>query len=534
MTRRSRSVLCASTLIAILFLWPAAAFAGTTTPFEQRLATGYFSSMGPIGGGVSGSRVVYSDTRLGNTDIYCYDLSTGVETRITDESAAQYSPAISGTTIVWEDRRDWGTDSRIYAYDLVTKTEKLISKSPSAATNPAISGRNVVWQADHEHGGDGDTFIYVYNLDTGTQRRLLASTNRQTSPSIDGQWVVWQDASTAHSDVWLCRLDAIPVNLTTGASAAIYPAVSGGRVAWIDYRNGSPEIYAYDADTGVSKRVTNDAVAHDRPAISGGKVVWSDTSNGNSDVFVHDIYSGSTKPLSLNASSQGFPWISGSAVVWQDTRSGAFEIYACELNTPRITASIVPVIAYNGVARAVGSLVTAGGTPLAGRDVFVEWSYDGSLWFAAGAPSGKTDAAGRFSVASPPMTFGVYVRATYPGDAEHLSAQSASTRVKPRASLGTPVAPSTMYHSKSYAVYGSLAAKHPATSAVGRLYCYRLESGHWRLRKSFPLTATDSGANSRYNATVKLPYTGTWRMRAYHSDYSHAPTYSAWRTVKVK
>ena len=64
---------------------------------------------------------MYNDTRNGNSDIYMYDLSTGKETQITTNQAAQNPPSIYDDKIVWQDKRNEGWD--IYMYDLSTGKE---------------------------------------------------------------------------------------------------------------------------------------------------------------------------------------------------------------------------------------------------------------------------------------------------------------------------------------------------------------------------------------------------------------------------
>jgi hypothetical protein len=151
----------------------------------------------------------------------------------------------------------------------------------------------------------------------------------------------------------------------------------------------------------------------------------------------------------------------------------------------------------------------------------------------ASSPHVHTEAA--FTCPSPKLYSARYVRIEFEGDTEWAPALSTAALVKPRASLGTPVAPATMDHTTTYTVYGTLLPLHAAGSNVGTLYCYRLESGSWVLRKTFGLTAYVSSGQSRYRTTAAcLPYAGSWRMRAYHSDAGNAPTYSGWRYVTVK
>jgi beta propeller repeat protein len=59
---------------------------------------------------VYAGRVVYDDDRYGNRDIYAYDLSTGIETRLTDNPRDQTSPAIWNGYVAFMDDRNGGWD----------------------------------------------------------------------------------------------------------------------------------------------------------------------------------------------------------------------------------------------------------------------------------------------------------------------------------------------------------------------------------------------------------------------------------------
>lgn len=53
-----------------------------------------------------GTRIVWTDDRNGNADIYMYNLSTSRGTQITNNPAAQTCPAIYENKVVWEDYRN--------------------------------------------------------------------------------------------------------------------------------------------------------------------------------------------------------------------------------------------------------------------------------------------------------------------------------------------------------------------------------------------------------------------------------------------
>jgi hypothetical protein len=108
----------------------------------------------------------------------------------------------------------------------------------------------------------------------------------------------------------------------------------------------------------------------------------------------------------------------------------------------------------------------------------------------------------------------------------------------PRAYVGTPTGyPSTGKKTKYYTVYGTLKPRQTAASAASKIVtikCYRLQSGKYVLRRTYNAKVFDYSTYSRYSASVKLPYSGKWRIRAYFKGTStNAAKYSSYRYVKA-
>jgi len=101
------------------------------------------------------------------------------------------------------------------------------------------------------------------------------------------------------------------------------------------------------------------------------------------------------------------------------------------------------------------------------------------------------------------------------------------TVVKPKASLGTPIAPKTMKRSKSYNVYGSLKPRHTKGTKPVRIYKYKKVGGKWKSMGYVKATASNYGSYSRYKVKMRLTSKGKWRLRAYApADSKHAATWS--------
>jgi Uncharacterized conserved protein len=80
-----------------------------------------------------------------------YDLSAGVETQITNNTADQTNPSIYGDKIVWQDNRNGNWD--IYMYDLTLGLERQLTTDTGNQTDPSIYDNKVVW-TDDRNGND--------------------------------------------------------------------------------------------------------------------------------------------------------------------------------------------------------------------------------------------------------------------------------------------------------------------------------------------------------------------------------------------
>ena len=98
---------------------------------------------------VSGGRIVWSDGRSGNEDVYLYDAASGATRQITTDPAGQFNAQISGDYIVWEDGRNstspYFPSNDIYLYDLATGTEVPVATGENHQGWPRIDGDRVVW-----------------------------------------------------------------------------------------------------------------------------------------------------------------------------------------------------------------------------------------------------------------------------------------------------------------------------------------------------------------------------------------------------
>ena len=106
----------------------------------------------------------------------------------------------------------------------------------------------------------------------------------------------------------------------------------------------------------------------------------------------------------------------------------------------------------------------------------------------------------------------------------------------PKATVYTPHAPSTMYRNHHYTIYGYVAPRHTSGTYLVTLKFY-LRNSHGVYVYHHSVKARRyyySTTKTKYKATVSLPHKGRWRVRAYHSDAGHAPSYSGYDYITVK
>lgn len=98
---------------------------------------------------VSDGRIVWSDDRSGNYDVYLYDVAAGTQRQITTNAGGQFNARISGDLIVWEDTRNstshYFPENDIYLYDLASGAEIPVATGEDHQGWPRVDGNRVVW-----------------------------------------------------------------------------------------------------------------------------------------------------------------------------------------------------------------------------------------------------------------------------------------------------------------------------------------------------------------------------------------------------
>lgn len=356
--KTAQTIFAAMFVLAVFsFVQPASA-AGVETPIVLNPSTQRYPA-------IDGNRVVWSDNRNGNWDIYMRDLATSVETQITNDTVDQTHPDISGNRIVWLNWYSWGSVD-VHIYDLQTGTQSRIPfngistviplDSAGSVFFPKISGNTVVWENPTNTYGVG---IYAYDINLGTITKISHNAGwfRQVNPSISGDKVVWEDWGGGDADVYMYNLTTgIETRVTNNNANQRYPEIDGNKIVWMG--NGIPnrayDIYVYDLVTQTENRISISGPGNTNyPKISGDKVIWWDLRSselrpGLSSIYMYDLTTQTeayVTPNNANIQSPGSSAISGDKIVWTDYRNGNADIYMYDLHS-----NVAPVAQIGQVA----------------------------------------------------------------------------------------------------------------------------------------------------------------------------------------
>lgn len=249
---------------------------------------------------IHGDRIVWTDWRNGNYDIYMYDLSTHKETQITTDESDQVNPVIYGDRIVWQDYRSLSEnnypflfyeDCGIYVYNL---SDKPIAPFASFSTNVTSGYGNVpltVLFTDTSDGGkpaswfwdfgDGinskhaQTAIHTFTK-MGTYNVSLTVSNAGGSSTVMIENCITvtppqapvADFFSPEVEKWY---ESIPINET---------------VSFMDNSTGSPASWFWDFGDGATSTAQNPAHVYNE---SGGYIITLTVKNkiGSDTVSKH-------------------------------------------------------------------------------------------------------------------------------------------------------------------------------------------------------------------------------------------------------
>ena len=319
-------------------------FAGSATAFDEvRVTTNFSMQTNPA---VSGDHIVWEDYRWGwtNRDIYMYDVASAVERQITTNEKNQVEPAVSGNRIVWQDSRNTIIggfqifNEEIYLYDLTSEAESRFSNRGQDELKAAISGDWVVWQDGLWQNGGGSPFsmnIYARQVGAGSAVAVCTAASKQTSPAIWGTRVAWLDERNGWPNIYMYdRAMLTETPITDSSMPKEAPDICGNHIVWAQFTGTGWDIMVHDISAAVTTQLEEPG-DQTSPAVSDVGIVWVDKRTDlQGDLYFYDFAQAAVVPLVVNMYAQAMPDIDGSRVVWADMRNGNYDIYYLDYAVP--------------------------------------------------------------------------------------------------------------------------------------------------------------------------------------------------------
>lgn len=252
-------------------------------------------------------------------------ITTAYAFNVCTESNIQATPAISGTTVVWQDFRTGSLKPNIYCRHLNEQGDFRLCASDNIQETPDIDGNVVVWA---ENGN-----IIGYDLANSVRLEICVDTIAKTTPAISGNLVVWAENGDIYGK-YLGSGSKFPICTASGTQSE--PDVDGDIVVWRDLRNENDDIYGKNLTTGQSIEICINLYNQAKPRISGQLVVWQDYRNDattqKTDIYGRYLNQTNDFAICTAYEKQSTPDVSGTVVVWVDKRTGFNNIYHSDLS----------------------------------------------------------------------------------------------------------------------------------------------------------------------------------------------------------
>jgi beta propeller repeat protein len=218
-----------------------------------------------MGGGI----LAWIERDTGGVALRGLRLSGGDPFTIASGAGERNSPAIGDGTIVWREARGGGWV--IAGRDLNGNRDLTITTTPAARGAVALAGNVIVW----EEFRDGHWTIIRYDIKEGREAPLTGGADEDTAPRIGTDAVTFARRKAGQTDgaIILRDLNSGQERTLTSGHLVLRPTIAGDLIVWEDWRDGVPNIYAFDRASGKEFAVDRTEEAR-APAIGGTIVVW--------------------------------------------------------------------------------------------------------------------------------------------------------------------------------------------------------------------------------------------------------------------
>ncbi|MBB6217239.1 beta propeller repeat protein [Anaerosolibacter carboniphilus] len=268
---------------------------------------------------VDGNHVVWMSYDSGNWDVYHLNLTGGSVEQITTDFNTQGYSDVWENYIVWQDNRDHLIDGTgyfdIYLYDMTTGIEKKISNVEGNHQTPVIAKNKVVW-VDHQ-GGRKD--VMLYDLKNDILKRVSSDGAQAFGVAFDGDIIAWMDSRRGDFDIYMYSLAVgKEERITYGLGDELDPLVNSGKIIWMEAYDGYSHGHMYDTQRARERKLTVGPENHRPIAFSGDALLIIE----NDKLILNDVNSITDQAIKSPFSTlpkQAF--LIGDRVVWYDGKN---------------------------------------------------------------------------------------------------------------------------------------------------------------------------------------------------------------------
>ncbi len=287
--------------------------------------------------------------------------------------ANKLSHFISGDKIVWTDNRN--VDYDIYMYDLLTNQERQVTKNVSVS-NPTLSKNKIVWnQRSSDILDSRDIYMCDLNKDgqeggclknDNKKRAVFGENVKEYHSFISDNILLWRKNNNS-GPLYMCNLNIYPngcsYNSVSEEETSNVPSskigirdISNNNIVYWCYYGYNKDICMYNLSTKQETQLTvnlySEFGSFSTLRIFGDKIVWAYNENKRTkfwDIYMCDLGSNidgnffdwcsseskGLRQITSNSSNQKNPSIFENKIIWQGVwqgdRDGDWDIYMCDL-----------------------------------------------------------------------------------------------------------------------------------------------------------------------------------------------------------